>query len=83
MWSFLVWVKQVIISVVLAWAGVNLGQPERRDWSPILERAEPGARACHAHRAIVIRTRDSETRVLRAKGASCTLREEESFLAPR
>ncbi len=75
-WTFLVWVKQLIISSVLAWAGVNFSQPDRNEWPAGFEQIEPGTEPCHARRVIILRAHQGGARIVSSSTHNCSLSEE-------
>lgn len=75
MWSFLIWVKHLIISSVLAWAGVNMIAPERTSWEPVIEQAGSAKPPCQERREIAIRTHGNATRVMSIRSKACTVSE--------
>lgn len=75
MWSFLIWVKHLIISSVLAWAGVNMIAPEHKSWEPVIEQTESTKPRCQERREIEIRSHSSSTRVMSIRAKACTFSE--------
>lgn len=75
MWSFLIWVKHLIISSVLAWAGVNMITPDHRRWEPVIEQTESANPPCQERREIEIRSHGSSTRVMSIRAKACTFSE--------
>lgn len=76
MWSFLIWVKQLIVSAVLAWAGVNLVAPPAIEWVPASEQRESMPRACEARQIVIIQPHSDPTKPIRARVKTCSVTSE-------
>lgn len=75
MWSFLIWVKHLIISSVLAWAGINMITPDHKSWEPVIEQTESAKAPCQERREIEIRSHRSSKHVVSIRAKACTFSE--------